>query len=681
MILFSVSFLLAFPRQGKKSPKDLPEKYRLWLEQEVVYIITPKEKEVYLRLESDRERNLFIKAFWKQRDPTPGSLENEFKEEHYQRINYANNWFGRESVKAGWRTDRGRIYIILGPPQDIERYEGRKQLYPTQIWAYAGDPALGLPPQFNLVFYQRNGVGDHVLYSPIKDGPGSLIAGFMGNAYDITATYNQLKYIEPNVARISLSLIPGSREQFDPSFRSFASDVLVSAKIPSFPYKKIETAYAEKLLKYKDIIEVEYTANYIDNDSLVRVIRDRSGIFFVHYAVEPKKLSIEQYENKFYTTLEANGMVTDLNGKTIFQYRKSLPIEFNKDQLDKIKTKLFSLQDMFPLIEGNYKFNLLLKNTVSKEFTSIEKDITITKGSSLQMSSLILAYKVDKNSIYEEKNKPFLIGKTQLVPSPRNDFSLKDSLYLFFQIHGLDEELKENGILEYSIYKEEKKVHSITKKINEYQDAPNIFEEISLINFSPAAYKIKVSLLDKNKSEVLFEQDYFFISFSASLPRPWILSQVSFSSTNPIYSNILGNQFLNKQEIIKAIPLLENAYRKNLDSLKFSYDYARALFHSKKYKKIKEILKPFIKTQVKKYEFLALLGIACQKLEDLEEAISYYKEYLVHHGTNLNILNSIGECYYKLGKTQEALVAWEKSLKINPKQKAIKKIVDSIRKE
>jgi len=86
MILFSVSFLLAFPRQGKKSPKDLPEKYRLWLEQEVVYIITPKEKEIYLRLESDRERDVFIEAFWKQRDPTPGSLENEFKEEHYQRI-------------------------------------------------------------------------------------------------------------------------------------------------------------------------------------------------------------------------------------------------------------------------------------------------------------------------------------------------------------------------------------------------------------------------------------------------------------------------------------------------------------------------------------------------------------------------------------------------------------------
>jgi len=425
LVLISLS-LLSLLVSGKNSPKDLPERHRKWLQEEVVYIISPKEKDVFLQLATDRERDLFIAAFWKQRDPTPGTAENEFKTEHYQRIQYANYYLGREATGAGWRTDMGRIHIILGPPKDIENYDGQKLLYPTQVWTYNGDPALGLPPAFNVVFYKRNGIGNYVFYSPIKDGPSSLIPAFTGDSSNTTAVYSRLMEIEPNVAQVALSLIPGSREQFDPTTRSFASDILISVSIPTVPYKRIETAYAEKLLKYKDIIEVEYSANYMDNDALVKVIKDPSGIFFVHYSIEPKKLSIEQSGSKFTTALDVSGMVTDPDGKTIYQFKKSFPLEFNADQVDKIKSKLFSSQDMFPLIEGSYKFSLLMKNTVSKEFTSIEKDITVANDRSLQMSPLILAYKALKNSAYQGHNKPFLTDSVQLVPSPRNDFSRLD---------------------------------------------------------------------------------------------------------------------------------------------------------------------------------------------------------------------------------------------------------------
>ncbi len=82
------------------SPKDLPEKFRRWLE-EVVYIITPKEKEIFLQLQTDKERDLFIEAFWAVRDPTPGTPRNEFRDEHYRRIAYANKYFGRETPRPG----------------------------------------------------------------------------------------------------------------------------------------------------------------------------------------------------------------------------------------------------------------------------------------------------------------------------------------------------------------------------------------------------------------------------------------------------------------------------------------------------------------------------------------------------------------------------------------------------
>jgi GWxTD domain-containing protein len=94
------------------------------------------EKEVFLQLETDLERNTFISAFWKQRNPNPNLPENEFKKEHYRRIVYAHNWFGRDTPGPGWRTDLGRIYITLGEPKSIERSESFNELQPTIIWFF-----------------------------------------------------------------------------------------------------------------------------------------------------------------------------------------------------------------------------------------------------------------------------------------------------------------------------------------------------------------------------------------------------------------------------------------------------------------------------------------------------------------------------------------------------------------
>lgn len=676
LVLFLLSVLPAYNSQGEKRAKDLLEEYRKWLEEEVVYIITQIEKKVFLQLESDRERNIFIEAFWKHRDPNPNTPENEFKKEHYRRISYANQWFGRESPGPGWRTAIGRIYIILGEPNSIDKYENLSQVYPTIIWFYEGMIEYGLPNAFSVVFFKKSGMGEYELYTPVKYGPQHLLIHFKGDPSNYLAAYNELLGIEPNIASVSLSLIHGE-SSYIPS-PSIASEVLISAKIPSAPLKKVKDTYAEKLLKYKDIVEVEYTANYIDNDSYISVIRDKSGIFFVHYLIEPRKLSIEHYENKFYTDLKIDGKISDLKGNTIFQFERKIPIEFNEEQLNKIKAKLFSFQDVFPLIGGNYKFNLLLKNTISKEFTSLEKDITIPEASNLQMSSLTLANKINKDSEYKGKKKAFMIENVQLVPSPRNDFSPMENLYLFFQLYGLDEDLKENGYLEYSIFKDSAKVYSLIKNIKEYTDKTNFLEEFSLANLSAANYKIKVSLFNKNKDEILFEQSNFYISPVSFLPRPWVLSVPMSSSDDPLYSNILGNQFLNKKDIQRARPLLEKAYRKNQNSIKFALDFIRALFMAKEYQRVKQIALPFLKDQ-EKYEFLGILGQSCQALGEFGDAISYYKDYLSHYGTNLHVLNSIGECYYKLGNLEEALIAWEKSLEISPKQEKLKKIVESIR--
>src|SRR6266446_7039709 len=107
-------------KQEAKLRKELETPYKKWLNEDVTYIITDEEKTAWKRLSTDEEREQFIEQFWLRRDPTPDTLENEFKEEHYRRIAYANEHYA--SGIPGWKADRGRIYITYGPPDEIESH-------------------------------------------------------------------------------------------------------------------------------------------------------------------------------------------------------------------------------------------------------------------------------------------------------------------------------------------------------------------------------------------------------------------------------------------------------------------------------------------------------------------------------------------------------------------------------
>ena len=213
----------------------LSGKYRKWLDEEVIHIITSVERDVFLKLQNDRERDLFMEAFWKQRDPTKGTQENEFRTEHFRRINHANHYFGRSAPIPGWKTDRGRIYIILGAPNDVQHLEGKSQVYPTEIWFYQGLTDVGLPPGFNLVFYQRRGVGDYELYSPLNDGPMSLMTSYQGDPADYLAAYERLREADPILAQVSMSLIPGDQYTGRPTL---TSDLLIQ-RVESTPQRQV----------------------------------------------------------------------------------------------------------------------------------------------------------------------------------------------------------------------------------------------------------------------------------------------------------------------------------------------------------------------------------------------------------------------------------------------------------
>ncbi|MBP6059422.1 MAG: tetratricopeptide repeat protein [Candidatus Saccharicenans sp.] len=675
----SDSNLIVAQKSAKKkepAPK-LPEKYKKWLEQEVVYIITPTEREIFLKLKTDRERDLFIEAFWKHRDPIPETEENEFKIEHYKRIEYANKYFGREAAKPGWMTDRGRMYIILGPPNDIQHIDGKSEIYNCEIWFYQGKQEMGLPPGFNLLFYQEKGTGEMRLYSPTSDGPQALLTSYWGDPADYTTAYSNLREVDPNLANISLSLIPGE-ENVSMGRPSLSSDLLLR-QIEQTPQKMVADRYARKFFEYKDIIDVDYSVNYIDSDSLVRVLKDPSGLYFIHYDIEPSRLSVNQYDNQYATNFKVNGLLSTIDGKMVYQFEKTFPVKLTSAQFKERQNLPLAIYDVVPCVPGEYKLSVLVKNEASKEFTSLEQTIRIPEKVQIEMTTPILAYRVSPSESTEGKIKAFLLGSQQLYLQASRVFTSRDQLVVALQIFGLTPELKNKASLRYQFFKESQPFKEETYPVSELGMLPDLIKVFSLADFSPAHYFLNITLLIDGQ-EKLTVKDEFDLTYLETLPRPWVLSRVLPPASDPYYGWILGNQLYNLGRLAEARTVLEPAMAKAPGNQDLAMELARVYVGLKDYEKAAKILDSFVSAeQGVRYETYFVAAQAFFNIGQYEKALNILDKAVAQHGTDIQLLDLIGDCYLKLGKKEEALAVWQKSLEINPEQPEVKKKIQAVR--
>ncbi|MGA2586257.1 MAG: GWxTD domain-containing protein [Candidatus Aminicenantales bacterium] len=680
LAMFALTCFLSGMLAGmQKTAPGLSQRYQDWLNKDVAYIITPVERDVFLRLQTDKERDIFIEAFWKQRDQIPGTPLGGFKQEHYRRIAYANEYLGRETTRPGWQTDRGRMYILLGPPLDTVSIQGEGTVYPSLIWSYESKGQFGLPAHFNLLFYKKDGLGEYILYSPAQDGPSRLLVNYQGDMTNREDAYLRLQKYDSRLAEVSLSMVPD-----DSTFTgqvSLASEQLLS-RINALPEKMVDSTYAQALLKFKDMVDVEYSANYIASEAMLKVFQDESGLFFLHYAIEPKRLSVLTGENSYGLNLILNGIITDPQNRTVFQYEKNIPLDFDKNQIEAIGKNSLVVQDMVPLIEGDFRFNLLMKNTVSKEFTSFEARISIPPDveAALRMGPLLLGYQRKPVASTFAYNKPFTLGRDQIACQPENIFHPNETLTVAFQLFGLKPDLARTAQVRYAVLKEGREIVVKAKDLKD-ADRLNIMEDLTLADIPPGNYRLKVTVVDGERKELLAAQEDFGVSPLIALPRPWIVSKVMPSSNDIEYQYILGTQGMNINRLEEAERRLANAARGNSASQKYALAHAEVLMRMKDYQKAKESLRPFMERPEAGDRILSLMGAACQALGEYEEAISVYRKFLAQAGTSVPILNALGDCYYRQGNLKEALIVWERSLTLNPGQDSIQKLVDEIRRK
>ena len=269
---------------------ELPEQHRKWLEEEVVYIISDVERETFLELESEEERSAFIAAFWRKRDTNPNTLENEYKEEHYERIQYANEFLGRDSFLPGWQTDRGRYYILLGPPATREDFTYSGFVYPAELWFYQNPELMryGLPSFFYLLFFKRGETGPFRLYDHVSDGPGALLTGYQEFVQgdfrqNIYRAYDKLYEVSPELAHASLS--------FRTDEGNVASDVspigtiALLDDIREVPFVGVDTSYAERFGEERALVESDYLFSYVPSYGVMHVLPG-PGAYYLHWALE-----------------------------------------------------------------------------------------------------------------------------------------------------------------------------------------------------------------------------------------------------------------------------------------------------------------------------------------------------------------------------------------------------------
>ena len=434
----------------KIAEKDLAPRYQDWLHL-VGYHIQPIEKDVFLQLRNDRDRDAFIETFWKQRDPTPGTPENEYQDELVKRFKYVNEFFSRGTTRPGWQTDMGRYYMILGPPQSIERFDATLGLVPAQAWSYYGDARKELPPQFVLVFFQRGGVGEYKLYDPVSDGPSRLLQNQrdIGDPFDYEALYEKVYDISPTLAEYSLTRIPGDYGMaFGPSPRN----ALLLASIIESPKKDVNPSYASHFLNLLGVVSTEYLTNYVDSTAVTALVRDpATGLRFLSFSMVPAAVNVDAYvpKDQFYCNFRVD-ISLRVGESIIFQYGREFPLYFPQSDWERVRASGLAIEESFPVLEGRYRLNVLLTNTVGKQFSVLEQDIEVPAdppGPSI--NGPFLGYKFE--TYPRDVHIPFKVNDRKLVTDPKMTFARTDTVAVLFNLVNVTEDLFRGGSARISV--------------------------------------------------------------------------------------------------------------------------------------------------------------------------------------------------------------------------------------
>jgi GWxTD domain-containing protein len=505
--------------------KELETPYKKWMDEDVVYIISDEERKAFHQLNTDEEREQFVEQFWLRRDPTPDTEENEFKEEHYRRIAYANEHFA--SGIPGWRTDRGRIYIQQGPPDEIEAHSsggsyerpmseggGETETYPFEQWRYR----------------YIEGVGQNIILE--------FVDTTMSGEYRLTMDPSE-KDALLNVPNAGLTLYEqeGLSTKTDRFNRTDGTHLGVPSQYMNQSMNEFNRMaqffkmQEPPVVKFKDLESESITSRITYNrlPMLVRwdYVRVTENTVLVNITMQWEKHDLQFTEKDGFDKAVINvfGRVTSMTRRPITTFEPTLETDAPLDMLESFKNQKQIYQQSVPLPPGRYHLNIVAKDVISGNVNVYEAALDVPHFSEdrLASSSLILADQIEKLPTRNIGGTMFAIGDTKVRPRVGDTFNMKDDekLGVYVQFYNFAPEEKTNkpdGSIEYIVNKvgSPDTLIDVTEDLSSIQYAAanqvTIQKLLPLKTLGPGVYTLKVKATDRRANQTVQQQSNFIVN-------------------------------------------------------------------------------------------------------------------------------------------------------------------------
>jgi GWxTD domain-containing protein len=500
-------------KQEEKLRKELETPYKKWLNEDVTYIITDEERKAWKRLSTDDERENFIEQFWLRRDPTPDTEENEYKEEHYRRIAYANDRFA--SGIPGWKTDRGRMYIMYGPPDEVDDHSsggtydrpieeggGTTSTFPFIDWTYRYIEGVGSNIKIEFVDTTMSGEfrmsmdpseKDALTYVP---GAGLTLYEQMGMA-DKSQRFTRT---DGTTLGTGNQPMPASMDEFE-RLNQFAN----LQKAPQVKFKDLQ-AVVSSSIRYNNL-PFKVRADYVK-------ITDSTILTTVTIEFQRRDLQFQQKDNIAKATVNIFGRITSITGKVVNTFEDPVTIEVPADLLSKAIDGASIYQKEIPLAPGMYRLNVVCKDITGGNMTNYPMALTVPHfdDEKLASSSLILADLIEKVPTNSIGTGQFVIGDTKVRPRMTDTFERNEKLGIYTQFYNFspDEKTKKpNASIEYDITKKgaPQPVLHYSEEVTTIPGASSqqvtVEKLLPLQSLEPGQYTLNMKVVDRNSNQTL----------------------------------------------------------------------------------------------------------------------------------------------------------------------------------
>ncbi len=668
-LFLSAAAPLAFAQKQK-----LEKSYKEWLERDVAYLISRDERNAFLKLTTDDARDQFIQNFWELRNPTPGSPTNTYKDEIYERIAYADAHFGAGSGGEGWRTDRGRTYITLGPPQQKEVHYNASNLFPLEIWFYSvNHPSL--PPFFYIMFYKHEGFGDFRFYSPFVDGPDKLTSGTEYINDRAGAIQAIQESVGPLVARLSQSLIPG--EPIDPTQDrpSLTSDAMLATVkgLADNPFTK------DDINRRRALVENVKSRLLIPGQNLdvaTLPLRDSRGVTRLDYAMRFRQASdvtLQQRSNdQFAFNLEAQVRVYDSANKNqlIFEQDKKIDDIVNKEEAGDIGKSRVGYESILPLPPGKFHIEFILTDWEHKKALQADKDVVIPE---IAQSGVVLAGVLPFSSVKQVDSadsdiSPFTLAGLKFVPLGTNPLTLAqdETMQVAYQLWAPPQDpskyADQKMTVEYAVGRPAiaGAAFKLSENIDKDQFDPSGSlvggKKLPLLGQPMGNYMMSVSIDQPGASQGGSFTLPFSVSPGGASRDVWDLTDPGLAkdSQSGLVDRERALVLLSQGKADEARPWLRRALSRNHSDEISRSRLVEAYYTRKDYGAVLSLYKDAGITEQSDPKTLLQIAESFSQTSGVRDAVSFLEPTLVSHQESAALYLALGSYYRKLGDNKKA---------------------------